>query len=66
MKRPKIGTLYWESYKPGRERLYQLQKIVNIHGGISELSSWMTAAERRTFIEGWRKGGSRRKLPRIN
>lgn len=64
-KAEKVGSRYWDSYKPGNVRLYQLQEVVNIRGGVTALSSWMTAAERRKFIEGWHKSDGRKKLPSI-
>lgn len=36
--RGRVGKLEWSSYKPGRNRLYQLQKIDNIHGGVQTIS----------------------------
>ena len=65
MARPKVGTRYWDNYKPGNTRLYQLQEVVNVSGGVKSLSSWMTAAERKAFIVGWGHSGSRKKLPPI-
>lgn len=57
----KVGTIRWGSYKPGKRRLYQLQKVINKHGAIRTLSPYMTSAEAKMFVRGWNKGLGKRK-----
>lgn len=57
----RVGVKRWGSYKPGRRRLYQLQKVVNKHGGTTNLSPWMTSAEAKIFVRGWNRGKGKRK-----
>lgn len=57
----KAGTKRWASYKPGRRRLYQLQKVVGRHGGVTPLSPWMTSAEAKMWIRGYNRALGRRK-----
>jgi len=63
----KVGTIRWDSYKPGRRRLYQLQKVVDKHGSTIALSPRMTKKEARIFAQGYNKGkgkrGKRVRLP---
>lgn len=62
----KVGQRRWDSYKPGRQRLYQLQEVVSAGGGVKALSPYMTSAERKMFVEGWRRSGSQKKIPPIS
>ena len=57
----KIGVKRWDSYKPGKRRLYQLQKVVDKHGSTKALSPRMTAAEAKIFVRGWNRAKGKRK-----
>lgn len=57
----RVGAIRWDSYKPGKRRLYQLQKVVNKHGSTKALSPRMTAAEAKVFVRGWNKALGKRK-----